>query len=197
MILGLTGGYCSGKSSVASILVKQGWLNIEMDSLGHRALELGKAEAGKLLGPSVINEDGSPNRRAIAALVFQNPVLLRQYEAIIHPIMNRLCEEAIDEAGKGARIIINAAILYRLPALGLCDLVVEVRASIFIRLFRAWQRDGLKWNAALKRIKSQKELWKPENRRTKPIIINNNFSIACLEKAVKKKMEKITEALCP
>ncbi len=164
MILGLSGGYCAGKSLAAAILEKRGWINIEMDWLGHRALEQSMDEVQALLGPSVRKPDGSPNRRAIGALVFADPALLELYEAIVHPQMNRLCAQALDEQSAatgtdGAKLIVNAAILYRLPIASRCQLILEVRAPLLVRIRRGMLRDNLSAQAVLSRIRAQAQLW--------------------------------------
>ena len=116
MILGLTGGYCAGKSTAAAILKDEGWTIIDVDALGHRALELSASAVADILGPQVLGPDGRPDRRAIGAIVFADPRLLERYEAVVHPAMNALVAEAV--AGAGERACVDAALLYRLPVAG-------------------------------------------------------------------------------
>ncbi len=157
MILGLTGGYCSGKSSAAAMLRDAGWAIIDVDALGHAALERSTTAVSTLLGPSVLKPDGSPDRRAIGSLVFADAELLARYEAIIHPAMNLLVMEAVAVAG--ANVCVDAALLYRLPVASSCDAIIEVRAPLAVRLFRGKTRDGLGIPAIVARIARQKPLW--------------------------------------
>lgn len=156
MILGLTGGYCSGKSTVAARLRDRGWTIIDVDAMGHRALEQSLDSVELLLGPSIRRRDGGPDRRAIGARVFSDPALLARYEAIVHPVMNRLVEEAIEDSG--SRVCIDAAILYRLPAAAACDGIIEVRSPLVARIRRGKARDGLGTCAVLRRILVQRPL---------------------------------------
>jgi len=156
LILGLTGGYCSGKSSAAAMLRDAGWTIIDVDALGHAALERSITAVAALLGPSAL-KDGSPDRRAIGTLVFANAELLARYEAIIHPAMNQLVMEAVAVAGP--RVCVDAALLYRLPVASNCDAIIEVRAPLVVRLFRGKTRDGLGLQAIVARIARQKPLW--------------------------------------
>ena len=156
LTLGLTGGYCAGKSSAAAALREAGWTVIDVDSLGHAALERSAAEVARQLGPGSLKADGGPDRRAIGAMVFADPALLELYEAIVHPAMNALVEEAVRLAGD--RACVDAAILYRLPIAAACDTIIEVRAPLVLRLFRGRARDGLGWRAMLGRIRSQRPL---------------------------------------
>ncbi|HUW68716.1 MAG TPA: dephospho-CoA kinase [bacterium] len=156
MILGLTGGYCSGKSTVAARLRDQGWTIIDVDALGHRALERSLDSVELLLGPAIRARDGGPDRRAIGARVFGDSALLARYEAIVHPVMNRLVTEAIEDSG--SRVCIDAAILYRLPAAAICDGIIEVRSPLIARISRGRRRDGLGLCAILRRMRSQRPL---------------------------------------
>ncbi|HOZ72401.1 MAG TPA: dephospho-CoA kinase [Spirochaetales bacterium] len=156
MILGLTGGYCAGKSSAAAALHEAGWTVIDVDALGHAALERSAPEVARLLGPGALKADGAPDRRAIGAMVFADPVLLARYEAIVHPAMNALVEEAVSRAGP--RACVDAAILYRLPIVAACDTIIEARAPLALRLIRGRARDGLGALAMLGRIRSQRPL---------------------------------------
>lgn len=156
MILGLTGGYCSGKSTVANRLREKGWTIIDVDALGHRALEQSIDSVERLLGPQVRAAGGGPDRRAIGARVFADPALLAHYEAIVHPVMNRLVAEAM--ASSTGSVCLDAAILYRLPAAASCDYIIEVRAPLCDRIVRGKARDGLGTRAILRRILAQRPL---------------------------------------
>jgi len=161
LILGLTGGYCSGKSSIASLLRAAGWAIVDVDALGHAALERSASAVAGLLGPGVIRPDGSPDRRAIGTLVFGNADLLARYEAIIHPAMNALVAEAVATASREAkgRVCVDAALLYRLPVANSCAAIIEVRSPLLARILRGKSRDGIGTRAILARIARQKPLW--------------------------------------
>ncbi|HUX40268.1 MAG TPA: dephospho-CoA kinase [Rectinemataceae bacterium] len=176
MLLGLTGGYCAGKNSVAELLEKRGWASIDVDRLGHRALELARdevlrhfdEEARELFGRGLLDAAGKLDRKLLGAIVFSEPRKLAEHEAIIHPVMFALVDERIaalrDEArargDEAARIVVNAAILYKMPVLAGCDAVIEVRAPLLLRLRRAKARDGLGARRALDRIGRQAVLWR-------------------------------------
>lgn len=189
MTLGLTGGYCAGKSTAARALREAGWTVIDVDSLGHEALASSIAEVEALLGPAARRPDGSPDRRAIGALVFADPELLRTYEAIVHPAMNALLASALKEAGE--RACIDAAILYRLPAASSCDLILEIRAPLCTRLRRARARDGLGTKAALERIHRQRSLWRAgKDFARRRLVIVNGASPEALEATVMAAVER-------
>lgn len=160
-MLGLTGGYCAGKSEVAAILRALGWTCIDVDFLGHKALERGLPEVVGLLGQVARKPDGSPDRRAIGHLVFSDKTLLAHYEALVHPAMFALTDEAIEAAGgeQDGKVCLDAAILYRMPQAARCSSILEVRAPLLARIHRGMARDGLAPLRILQRIFSQRSLW--------------------------------------
>ncbi|GAB1432373.1 hypothetical protein MASR2M29_09980 [Spirochaetota bacterium] len=190
MILGLTGGYCSGKSSAAQILAADGWQVINVDKLGHIALQEKLDEVAALLGPEAKSGDGLPERKTIGKMVFKNPALMRQYEAIVHPHMNSLLEKAIKT--RKADVCIDAAILYRLPAVNECNAVLEIRAPLMQRIKRAKQRDGTGLFLALARIHSQSRLWKMGKSLKVPrLVLRNDSNEEELERSLKKLLSKL------
>ena len=194
MTLGLTGGYCAGKSSAAAALREAGWTVIDVDSLGHAALERSAAEVARLLGPGSLKADGGPDRRAIGAMVFADPALLARYEAVVHPAMNALVEEAVSRAGPKA--CVDAAILYRLPIAAACDTIIEVRAPLALRLLRGRARDGLGSLAILRRIRSQKPLraagsaWEG-----KTVVVSNAWGAGVFKRRVVELAERAYRSL--
>ncbi|MCX7023949.1 MAG: dephospho-CoA kinase [Spirochaetes bacterium] len=165
MILGLTGGYCAGKNEVARLLETRGFTQIDVDRLGHRALEVQAAKVAALLGPDVLDPDGKPVRKAIGALVFADSGLLAAYEAIVHPVMSALLDAEIDHAlSSGWKVCVNAAILYGLPQAARCDAILELRSPLVARILRGRKRDSLSFMAILLRIRGQRTLFIPSRR---------------------------------
>ncbi len=158
LILGLTGAYCSGKNTVARILETRGWYCIDVDKLGHEALKRAASPVRDLLGGDALKEDGTPDRRAIAGKVFGNPEALARYEAIVHPIMLSLLDEAIERSPRDL-VCVNAAILYRLPQAMRTHGILEVTSPLFLRLLRGIRRDRQPLCIILKKISAQRKLF--------------------------------------
>lgn len=156
-IVGLTGGYCSGKNQVARILAAHGYYCIDVDALGHRALELSKNELAETFGAGILDAHGGIDRKALGALVFASKSLLEKHESIVHPVMLSLLDEELE---KSERVCINAALLYKFPQAAKCSFIIEVTAPLEIRLERARIRDGVNTETALARIANQEYLWK-------------------------------------
>lgn len=194
MTVGLTGGYCAGKSSAAALLRGMGWSVIDVDALGHDALSRSAGAVAELLGPGALKKDGSPDRRAIGALVFADPSLLALYEAIIHPTMNALAAEAVEKAGD--RVCVDAALLYRLPVAAACDSIIEIRAPLLSRIARGRFRDGLGVLAILKRIARQRPLWVAGRAYAdKTIVVRNHGGKASFEREIRVVAGRLASSL--
>lgn len=157
-IIGLTGAYCSGKNTAAHILEKLGWYTIDLDTLGHKALELAREDVIRLLGKEVCSEDGTLERGKIAKRVFPDPELLSAYEALVHPIMFSLLDSSIDHAPLD-QVCINAAILYKIPQASRCSKILEIQSPFLLRLMRGLKRDKRSVCEILAKMNAQKKLF--------------------------------------
>jgi len=155
MLIGLTGKYCAGKNYVAAILEKHGLPVLDVDKLGHKALENGKAEVFSRFGNEVRNQDGSVNRRLLGEKVFGKKEAITALEAIVHPQADHMTLEWI-ASQKGKPCVINAALLHRLSVFGQFKCVLLVNTPFFTRLLRGKRRDRLSWLSILRIMMSQK-----------------------------------------
>ena len=168
--------YCSGKNYIAALLEQRGLASLDVDKLGHNAIENQKAAIIAQFGNDVQNPDGSINRRRLGEKVFGNNEAINALEAIVHPEANRLTMEWIN-AQNGKPCVINAALLHKSVVFGQLDCIILVSAPWFVRLIRARRRDKLPWAALIKRFLSQKtftaqytagnaDIYKVENQKT-------------------------------
>lgn len=157
MVVGVTGKYCAGKNAVSQILEGQGYRPIDVDRLGHRALEEKRERVIERFGAGIVDADGRIDRRALGAIVFADPKALRTLEETIHPAMVGYVREEI-EGGEGRGFVINAAILFHMGLHPLCDRILWVDAPFFLRLRRALRRDKLPVHQILRRMWSQRKL---------------------------------------
>jgi len=157
MILGIAGKACSGKNSAASLLEQKGFVSIDVDKLGHRALEVKKDEIFRYFGKQILNEKGEVDRKILGPLVFKDRSKLIKLESITHPVVFSLVEEIIDEL-ESENVIINAAILGTSGMDTFCDRVLWIDSPLCLRILRALKRDGNSISAIISRIRSQKDL---------------------------------------
>jgi dephospho-CoA kinase len=156
VILGLTGTYCAGKNYIASLLEKRGLPVLDVDKLGHKAIETEREVILNRFGREILNEDGVIDRKLLGARVFGRPTELASLEAIVHPAANRMTQEWISAQG-GKPCVINAALLHRSSACKDLDLVILAEAPWLTRLLRARRRDRLPIKVLIERFKSQKD----------------------------------------
>ena len=155
MLIGLTGQYCAGKNHIAMLLEERGCEVLDVDKLGHRAIEAARDEIAARFGATVLDADGTVDRKALGKLVFGKAEELAALESIIHPAANRLTERWISER-ENKNLVINAALLHRSSVFARLDCVILVKAAFLTRLFRALRRDKLSIPVLLERFRSQK-----------------------------------------
>ena len=164
-IICITGQMAAGKNFICSQFEKEGFVSLDLDKTAHTAISLctpqiisafgGEAEKR---GISLLNEDGSLNRRALGQIVFSSPALLAQQESIVYPKIIELTNQFIEE-NRGKSVILNATVLFKTPELlSKCEKIVFVKANPIKRLIRAKKRDGLPLRQILARFKNQRNL---------------------------------------
>ena len=194
MIIGVTGQMAAGKNLVCGILKRHGWLSVDADELVHRAIEscaerikMEFSEEAEAEGINICADGNRVDRRALGEFLFRSPERLARQEAIVYPEITRMTEEFI-AANPDADIILNAAVLYKIPLLlEKCSSVIFVTAPFLIRLFRAKKRDGIKISLIIRRFASQKNLLSIYRQSGKKIIILRNYGSAdSLERKISK-----------
>ena len=183
-IVGLTGGYCSGKNEAAVTFAHEGFVLIDVDILGHQALAACSEKLAQAFGPGILTPEGEVNRRTLGDIVFSNLEKLQLHESIVHPVMLGLLDEEITAHDK---ICIHAALLYRFPQTNLCNLIIEMRAPLWLRIKRGMSRDNLGVIDILRRISKQRYLWKLRPKTMPPVVfIDNDGNLEALEAEVRK-----------
>jgi dephospho-CoA kinase len=166
ILVGLTGGVATGKSTVAKMFKRCGAVVIDADQLAHDVVKPGKPawlEIVKTFGRAVLNPDRTLNRRELGAVVFGNRTKLRQLEQIIHP---RVAREQARLTKQAARKDPHAVVIYDVPLLfeaGIdkrVDHTIVVTANRETQIARLKKRNGLSRAEAIRRIRSQMPLAK-------------------------------------
>jgi dephospho-CoA kinase len=146
--VGLTGGLACGKSFVGEALQESGCLLIQADRLGHEALAPGGAAYEPVVrefGREILNEDGTIDRKVLAARVFGNPDRLAALNAIVHPAVVRREEELIAEFASGnpeGIAVVEAAILIETGSYRRFDKIILVTCAQEQQVERAMRRNG-------------------------------------------------------
>ncbi len=146
-VIGILGGIGSGKSKVAQAFALLGCGIVDADQIAKQALNTPEAarQVRQWWGNSVIGADGLPDRKAIAARVFEQPQELARLEGLLHPIVFRQRETLVAAMNADPDIV---AIIEDCPLLlekkleGPCDVLVFVEASLKTRLERVAKTRG-------------------------------------------------------
>jgi dephospho-CoA kinase len=159
--VGLTGGYATGKSFVASELERLGCHVIYADVLGHAVLEPG-GEAYKpalqLFGSEMLNGHEQIDRKKLASIVFQSPELLEKLTSIVHPAVFRLEEQMLRSFAETDPLgiaVIEAAILVETGRHKLLDRLILTACDEQTQIARGMKRDGLTREEVLARLRKQ------------------------------------------
>ncbi|MDR1858184.1 MAG: dephospho-CoA kinase [Treponema sp.] len=158
MLIGLTGLYCAGKNHVAALLEKRGLAVLDVDRLGHAAIENQKAAIVARFGEAILGSDGSVNRKLLGERVFRRQEDISALEELVHPEANRLTLGWIAAQG-GQNCVINAALLHKSAVFQRLGCIILVKAPLFARLARARSRDRLPWAAIARRLWSQRRFF--------------------------------------
>jgi dephospho-CoA kinase len=157
LAVGLTGGLASGKSTVGRLLAEGGCTVVDADALVaelYRPGEPGALAVRDLFGPSVLDEQGAVDHRAVGAKVFADPQARKALEAAIHPLVRRRFEEIAAGLADGAIAVHEATLLVEAGYGPDFDLVVSVEAPAEVRVARAVAR-GLSEEDARARLAAQ------------------------------------------
>jgi dephospho-CoA kinase len=170
ILVGLTGGIATGKSTVAGLFKRCGATVIDADALAREVVQPGKPawrEIVRTFGKAVLNPDRTLNRQALGTIVFRHPAKLRHLEHIIHP---RVAREQARLTRQAACIDPHAIVIYDVPLLfeaGIdtrVDKTIVVTADRETQIARLKKRNDLSRAEALRRIKSQMPLTEKRRR---------------------------------
>ena len=158
IILGITGGSGTGKTTVSKYLETLGVDIIDCDLVAKKFVEPGMKALDEIIdffGKEYINPDKTLNRKKLANLVFNSPDMLLKLNEITH----KYVEEYIDLYIKNSTseiVGIDAAALIESGIYKKCDFVLSVLADKDIRIKRIINRDNISLSEATDRISAQK-----------------------------------------
>jgi dephospho-CoA kinase len=160
--IGLTGPIGCGKSTVAGWLVARGAVAVDADRVARDVVAPGEPAVADVLarfGQAVRRPDGSIDRAALGRIVFEDPVALRDLEAIVHPRVRPriLASIAAAEAARAPAVVVEAIKLVEGGLAELCDEVWLVTCDETSQRARLAGR-GMTADDAAQRIAAQRQL---------------------------------------
>jgi dephospho-CoA kinase len=192
IVIGITGNSGSGKTTVANMLRKYGGHAIDADVVSHRAMEPGR-DAYKFIvsafGPDVLAADGKINRKALGHIAFGDIKKRTRLESIVHPIVTReiLAEIAAADA---PFVSLDAVLLVESGLHRHCDVLWLILAPADERMARITARDGLSPDAALARMRNQRDT--SEIEKLANAVIYNDGGLDDLKSQVDNALEEIS-----
>lgn len=148
MIIGVTGGIASGKSTVARAFEALGAPWVDADDVAREVVEPGEpalAEISERFGQRVLNEDGTLNRRALREIVFAEPEERRWLESVTHPrIRARLTEHlARLEASGAPYVLLVSPLLFESGQSEMADRCLVIDVPEALQIERTATRDDV------------------------------------------------------
>jgi len=186
MILGITGGIASGKSTVARLFGELGASVVSADALAREAVAPGSEALAALVerfGSKIIAQGGL-DREALADIVFNDPASRADLDRITHPAIARLAEErlrALRESGV-ALVAYEAPLLFEANAERRVDKVLVVTVTPEVQLARLMARSGLDRASASARVAAQ--MSQAEKAARADYLIDNSGTPEVLREAV-------------
>lgn len=181
LVIGLTGGIGSGKSTALRVFKRLGAHVIDADRLARKVVAPGKQanrEIRQRFGSSVFHKNGCLDRKKLARKVFNDKKALRSLNAIIHPRVKEMEEELISAIGKkhkNAIVVVDAPMMIEAGFHRAKELLVVMDCSEENQIKRVLKSGKFTLSQAMSRIKAQMPTAK--KKKFADYLIENNGTI--------------------
>jgi dephospho-CoA kinase len=184
LLVALTGGIGSGKSTVAAGLAKRGAAVVDADGVSREILEPDGAAYQAVVdhfGPDVVRPDRSINRSVLAGVVFGDPEALAKLNQLTHPVIGQVMAERAQALGSNQQIVVLDVALLSIVTTNRFQLgaVVVVDTPEEVAVARLVQHRGFSEEDAWSRVAAQID--RDERRRLADVVIDNSDGQAALE----------------
>ena len=202
LIVGITGGFGTGKTTAAAFFKALGAKVLDADKIAHEALL--KEATGhrpqatcykkivKIFGKEILRKDKGIDRKKLGLIVFGNKTLLKRLNSIVHPYVIKRIKEGVKEIRRlktKTVVVLDAPLLIEAGLRGLVDKLIVVKAGSRQQIERCRKNYGLSGEEVLARIKSQMPIG--EKIRFADFVIDNSKSRERTRGEVRKIWERI------
>jgi dephospho-CoA kinase len=196
LLVGLTGGIASGKSTVSAMLAERGAEVIDADHIARQVVMPGTPAWCKIrdhFGPGVLQPDGQIDRQALADIVFADQGKLALLNEITHPaIFARIADLLEAYHDQDVVVVLDAALLIEAGLADGVDVVIVTHSTQELQLQRL-AAEGMAERAAAERIAAQLA---PEQRLARAdVVIDNSGSLEKLGRRVDEVWEELQAKL--
>lgn len=195
MIIGLTGGIGSGKTTVAELFARRGASVIDTDVIAREAVEPPSPVLDSIrreFGDGVFAPDGTLDRLALARTIFADEAQRAKLNGLTHPEILKRVLDRISAAPPDAIVVVVVPLLFESHFERNCNQVVAVVAPADLRRQRLQERDGLSATEIEARMRAQ--LPDAEYERQADVVIRNDGNLTALGREVERAWEKLAGA---
>ena len=195
MIIGLTGGIASGKSTVSNFFKELGVEIVDADIVAREISERKATidEICNIFGRDILDENGKIVRGKLRERVFQDKRLVQKLNSIIHPQVIEYFKERKDENREDELLIFDVPLLYEAKMDTLCDKVIVVGVDRKKQIERVIQRDGSSEEVARNIVANQMPLEDKIKRAN--FVIMNDGTLEELKGKVLKVYKELREVI--
>ena len=185
LVLGLTGGIGSGKSTVSALLEAKGAVIVDADRIVRELQQPGQPVFEAMVetfGPGIVTADGTLDRQAVADLVFHDEDKLEQLNAIVHPAVGVRILERLDElADQEGVVILDIPLLvekggYETGGTIVVDVDPELAVQRLVE-YRGFDADDA-------RARMSRQATREERLERATVVLDNSGSVEDLERQV-------------
>jgi dephospho-CoA kinase len=183
VVVGLTGGIGSGKSTVARMLRERGAVVIDADAVARDVVEPGGPAYPAVVarfGPGVVRADGSIDRAALADVVFSDPAARADLNAAVHPAVGAEIARQVAAAPPGSVVVVEVPLLVEAGWRADVVVVVDCPEDVAVRRLVAER----KMDEADARRRAAAQASRAERLAAADHVVPNEGSLADLEAAV-------------
>ncbi len=199
LVIGLTGGIATGKSTVSSIFKNAGAVIIDADRIAREVVKKGRPAHRAIVknfGKNVLLPDGEINRSVLGEIIFNDPQKKELLNNIVHPHVrkeqNRQLNH-IEKTNPNTIVILDIPLLLESKMYRDLSEVVVVYAPEQIQMKRLMQRDGISQVDALARVRSQMPIDEKKDKAT--IVIDNSGTRENTRKQALKIFQRLKDKL--
>jgi dephospho-CoA kinase len=198
LLVGLTGGIGSGKSTVAELLRAKGAAVVDADGISRQIMEPGGAAFQPVVdrfGSSIVDAGGRIDRPALAALVFGDPDALADLNRLTHPVIGRVMSERVEELAATSDMVVLDIPLLNIATKDRFSFgaIVVVDTPEAVAVQRLVEQRAFTEADARARVAAQ--ISREERRALADVVIDNSGDRAALEAEVDRAWAWLSEHL--
>lgn len=192
-VIGLTGSFGSGKTTIAGMFRRAGAKVIDADAIARQVVECGSPalkEIIALVGEQILKPDGQLDRAALGERIFSDEAIRQRVNTIIHPRVREIELQQLEQWRDEPLVVLSVPLLLENRMEHLVDYVVVVTADEHTRSQRLKLRDALRDEQIAARLRAQ--MPQHEKVARADFVINNSGSLEETERQVRDLLRKLT-----